>query len=154
MEVGLDRELGYGEEPDLKLAGLSLWARARQFPESIDFWDGNWLNIRALVEAPGSYVEISGPWLRSDELASFAQQLETVERELVGKAELHCLEPALNATVNCSSLGQVEVTVAATPDHLTQTHEFIFEVDQSYLRPVLSGCKRILDRFPVRGAPA
>jgi hypothetical protein len=140
------------DEPDIKLAGLSLWALEWQFPESHDFWDGNWLNIRASVEAHGAFVEISGPWLRNDELAAFREQLAKLERDLTGEAELHCIEPALNVKVRCGSLGHVEVEVAITPDHLTQTHRFIFEADQSYLKPVLRGCARILERFPQRGS--
>ena len=49
-----------GEEPDLTLAGLSIWARSREFSESDDHWDGNWIDIRARVEAPGAFVETSG----------------------------------------------------------------------------------------------
>jgi len=141
------------EKPDLKLAGFSLWARSRQYPDADDYWDGNWLNIRALVEAPGSSVEATGPWLRNDELADFVTQLEALDRDLTGDAELHCAEPALGLKVACSSLGHVRITVELTPDHMTQTHQVIFDVDQTYLKPAVAACRRILDRFPIRGAP-
>lgn len=32
---------GAMEEPDLKIAGFSLWAVVRQFPQATDYWDGN-----------------------------------------------------------------------------------------------------------------
>lgn len=143
----------HAEEPDLKLAGLSLWVRSRQFPDCEDYWDGNWLNIFARVEASGSFVEVSGPFLRNDELAAFAAQLESVQRDLTGEAKLACMEPNLNAKVRCGSLGHIEVVIAITPDHLAQSHEFTFGIDQSYLAPVLRGCRRILERVPVIGAP-
>ena len=141
------------EEPDLKLAGLSLWARSREFPLSADYWDGNWLNVFVRVEAQGALVEASGPFLRNDELAMFAEKLELVQRDLTGEAELACMEPNLNVKVRCGSLGRVEAKVSITPDHLAQSHEFTFEIDQSYLAEVLRGCRRILAQMPVIGAP-
>src|SRR5260370_41681997 len=65
------RELG---EPNLPLAGLRLWARAREFPESTDRWDGNWLQTIALCVYPGGEVVVEGPFLRTDELHNFADQ--------------------------------------------------------------------------------
>jgi hypothetical protein len=83
------------QEPDLQLAGLSIWGVRRAYPQSEDYWDGNWLNIQARVEAPGSHVEI-------------------------------------------------------TPDHMTQSHSFMFEIDQSYLAATLAQCHRLQERFPVK----
>jgi hypothetical protein len=140
-------------EPDLRLAGLSIWVVARQFPAAKDFWDGNWLNIRATVDAPGAHAEFSGPRLRSDEVAKFMRELTAVNRKLSGTAALACMEPYLQATVVCGSLGQVEVTVDITPGQLTQSHHFVFAIDQSYLPKVVSDCGRILDAFPVKSDP-
>ena len=33
---------------------------------------------------------------------------------------------------------------------MTQSHEFKFDLDQSYLGPLLDGCKSVLSRWPVR----
>ena len=142
------------EEPDLKLAGLSVWATAREFEDSHDLWDGNWLNVRARVEASGSYVETIGPWIRNDELAQFADQLAILIQDLKGAAVLDCIEPMLNAKVEIGIRGQVTLTVEITPDHLTQRHWYEFHIDQSYLTETLSGCRRLLQRFPVRGEPS
>jgi hypothetical protein len=62
-------------EPDLKLGGFSLWVLGHQFPDATDYWDGNWLNVRALVEARGAVVEAQGALVSAPELASFAKQL-------------------------------------------------------------------------------
>ena len=126
-------------EPDLQLAGLSIWAVSREFPHSADYWDGNWLNIRARVEAVGAKVKIAGPWVRTDELAQFAEQLGGLYRDLKGTAELECMEPMLRAKVTCGARGDIEVIVEITPNHVTQSHRFIFEVDQSYLATTLAG---------------
>lgn len=139
------------DEPDLKLAGLSIWARAREFEQSDDYWDGNFLYIQARAEASGSYVETSGPWVRNDELASFADQLDIVMRDLRGSAELRCLEPMLAAKVEFGKRGDVTATVEITPDPVSQSHWFEFSIDQSYLTETLASCRRLLKRFPVRG---
>jgi hypothetical protein len=59
--------------PDLTFGPLRLWALGRQFPDSSDQWDGNWL------------------------------------------------------------------TADISPDDRTQTHRFHFELDQTFLRPLIFG---------------
>ena len=139
------------EEPDLRLAGLSLWATAREFEHSYDFWDGNWLSVRARVEASGACVETTGPWVRNDEIERFSNQLAIVVKDLEGTAVLDCMEPTLSAKVEMGARGDVTVTVEITPDRFSQRHWFEFHLDQSYLAETLSGCHRVLKRFPVRG---
>ena len=145
--------VGVHGEPDLKLAGLSLWALQRQFPDANDYWDGNWLNVRASVGASGARVEISGPWLRTDELSRFVEQLAVLSANVKGTAELACMEPALHVKVVCGPLGNMAVIIEITPDHMAQSHQFIFSIDQTYISHVISECKRILERYPVIGQP-
>ncbi|MNK20302.1 hypothetical protein D3C87_385390 [compost metagenome] len=140
------------DDPDLKLGGLSLWAESRERPNDDDYWDGNWLIIRARVEAPGSSVELRGPWLRTDEIASFLTEVEAMLRDLRGKAALAPIEPAIKATLEMGSLGQIAVYVEATPDHIEQRHSFHFGFDQSYLPEIIRSCRKILLRFPIKGS--
>lgn len=140
------------DEPDLKLAGLSLWAEARERPDDHDYWDGNWLIIRAKVEAPGSSVEVRGPWLRTDEIAAFLTEVQAMSKDLRGKATLAPIEPAIKVTLEIGSRGEVAVEIEATPDHMSQRHSFHFGFDQSYLPGIISGCRKILLRFPIKGS--
>ncbi|TPI31252.1 hypothetical protein FJW08_11415 [Mesorhizobium sp. B3-2-1] len=149
----MDKRPPKADEPDILLAGLSLWAMSREFPDSDDYWDGNWINILARVDASGARIEVQGPYVRSDELGVFHDQLATLYRDLRGSAELKCIEPALRAKVTCGLLGQIEVIVDITPDHLFQSHHFVFTVDQSCLVVTLAGCRRVLQLFPVKNAP-
>ena len=142
----------HDDEPDLKLGGLSLWAEARERPDDDDYWDGNWLIIRAKVEAPGSSVELRGPWLRTDEVASFLIEIEAMSKDLRGRAALAPIEPAITVTLEMGSLGQIAVHIEATPDHMSQRHSFHFGFDQSYLPEIIRGCRKILVRFPVKGS--
>lgn len=148
----MSKEGNRKRQPDLRLAGLSLWAWNYEFPDSEDYWDGNWLNIDARVEANAAAVKINGVCLRTNEVAAFARQLEELYERVEGTAELSCMEPNLSIKATCDKLGQVEVIVDITPDHMTQKHQFIFSIDQTYLPEVLKGCRQILERFPVKGA--
>lgn len=139
------------DEPDLVVAGLALWVFSREFPKSDDYWDGNWLVARARVEGLGARVEISGSWLRSEYVEAFASQLEAVEATLKGEATLTSLEPALEMVIRCETLGRVKVSISITPDFVNQSHRFTFDIDQSFLRPALNSCRRILARYPVVG---
>ena len=140
------------EEPSLRIAGLSLWATSREFEASGDYWDGNWLNVLACLDAPGCHIETAGSWLRTDDIARFADQLAILIRDLKGQAEIECMEPNLNVKIVCGARGQVSVSVEITPDHIYQEHRVRFEIDQSYLNDALVACRRLLEQFPVRGA--
>jgi hypothetical protein len=140
------------DNPDLRLGDLSLWVETRERPENDDYWDGNWLVIRAKVEAPGSLVELRGPWLRTDEVASFLSQVEAMSNDLRGKAELATIETAIKARLEMDSLGHIAAYVEATPDHMSQRHTFHFALDQTHLLEIIRGCRNILQRFPVKGS--
>ncbi|MDH6258026.1 hypothetical protein [Bradyrhizobium sp. BR13661] len=137
-------------EPDLKLGGFSLWVFGRQFPNATDYWDGNWLNVRARIEAPGAVVQAQGCFVFAPDLASFTRELETLHTVLVGEARLRSLEPNLEITIQCGTGGHVTARFMITPDHMTQSHEFEFYLDQTYLGPFLDGCRSVLSRWPVR----
>src|SRR6516165_3251408 len=116
----------HSAEPDLKLGGFSLWVFGRQFPNAEDYWDGNWLNVRARVEALGASVEAQGAIVHTSELEDFAEQLESLHTNLVGEAALRCMEPNLEIVIRSNALGHVEVQIVITPSHVTQSHEFKF----------------------------
>jgi hypothetical protein len=139
-----------GREPDLKLAGLSFWIVDRQFPDSSDYWDGNWLRVLVRVEATQAIVETDGPIVHSSELAAFVDELERLDRTLDGTASLTCLEPNLNVFIEANTRGHAVATIKITPDHLTQSHEFVFEIDQSYLKPLISQCRQVLKDYPIK----
>jgi len=138
------------EPVELKLGGFSLLVYGRESPDSDDYWDGNWLLVRARVEAHRAFVEAEGSFLHAPELANFMKELEVLHATLVGEAVLRCMEPNLEIAIESKSLGHMEVRVMLTPDNMTQSHNFTFDLDQSYLGPVLDGCRRVLLRWPIR----
>ena len=72
---------------------------------------------------------------------------------LTGEATLPCMEPELSVSLKAMSLGHIAMEVSITPDNMSQRHWFKFEIDQSYLDPLLEQFKKILDAYPVKGQP-
>jgi hypothetical protein len=64
---------------------------------------------------------------------------------------LKCLELNLDVTIRGDS-GHAMVTVKITADHMTQSHEFIFSIDQTYFKPLIAECRKILSDYPIKGA--
>jgi len=81
--------------PTLEIDQLRIWIRGREFPSSLDFWDGNWLDITAHCSAGGADVWVSGPFLHLSELQSWFESTYQLNETLAGEAVLKCIEPAL-----------------------------------------------------------
>jgi hypothetical protein len=140
--------------PDLTLAGLRIWVHGRQFPDAVDAWDGNWLDVTAECTDKSAGVVIGGPILHLSELKGWCRDAERLLGTLTGEARLDCREPNLSVALRAASLGQIAMEVSITPDHLTQKHWFQFVIDQSYLPTVIAQCQSILEAYPLRGERA
>ena len=139
------------ERPDIEIAGLRIWIHGRQFPNSQDYWDGNWLHVTVHCSAKGADVRCDGNIIHLSEVAHLLSGIETLYRDLQGKAELPCMEPELWIEIMAMSLGQMEMVVKITPDNLSQKHEYLFHIDQSHLPGLISDCQSILRKYPLRG---
>lgn len=137
-------------EADLNCGILSIWVLGRQFPDSPDYWDGNWLDVVAHCSDRGASVTVSGPILHLGEIKRWMEEMEEMDRTLTGTAGLPTLEPNLSVALECNKLGQITATCRITPDQLAQTHEFIFPMDQSYLKSMVSQCCKVLNIYGVR----
>ncbi len=141
-------ELG---EPDLQIAGLQLWIHRREFPESKDYWDGNWLIVTVHCCAFGADVWVSGPILNLSELHQWMVECESMYASLLGEANIERMEPNLSVKLKMTQLGQIDMWVYITPNHLYQEHCFKFEIDQSYLLGLINSLKIIFRSYPIRG---
>jgi hypothetical protein len=139
--------------PDIKLEGLQIWIHGRQFPNEEDYWDGNWLNVTAHCGSHGADVWTSGPILHVPDIARWLDSLEWMNKSLSGEADLVSLEPELVVELKMDSPGKISMRVEITPDHMTQEHNFQFEIDQSYLVGLIESCRKILAKYPMRGKP-
>jgi hypothetical protein len=139
--------------PDIKLNGLQIWVHGRQFPDATYYWDGNWLRITAHCGTHGADVWTTGPILNLPALVGWLAELEELNRSLTGDANLVPLEPELCVTLTANELGHISMKVEITPDNVTQEHTFRFELDQSFLEPVIESCRKIVNDYPIRGTP-
>ena len=140
-------------EPDIELAGLQIWVHGHQFQDNEDYWDANWLNVTAHCGAQGASVWVSGNIIQLPEIAHLMTGAKTLYKDLKGKAELPCIEPELFVELEAKSLGQISMTVKITPDNLSQSHTFSFDVDQSFLPRLIENCDAVLKKFPIKGKP-
>ena len=136
--------------PDLEIAGLTLWIHGRQFPDASDYWDGNWLRVTAYATSPDSRVRTHGSVLHLSEVVQLMRGCEQLYETLEGRAGLDCMEPNLGVELTARGGGHIGVRVSITPDHLGESHEFLGEIDQTYIPGVIAACRRILERLPVR----
>ena len=138
--------------PSLRLAFLQIWVHGRQFPDSMDRWDGNWLNVVVHCGKDGASVWAQGAILDTVSLSRFREDLDRIYRILAGEAVLESHEPNVKAHVKASdNAGHLRIRVELTPDHLVQGHWFEFEADQTYLPPLIDQLDTVLKTFPVRG---
>lgn len=140
--------------PDICIAGLCVWIHCRQFPDSKDYWDVNWLNVSVRCGASGSSVIVNGSIIHLSEISFLLSGLEQLYKNLSGKANLECMEPELSIELEAENGGHIKMTVDITPDHTKQQHRYEFEIDQSYLPKIISECKAALEKFPIIGKPS
>jgi len=144
-KFGIDK---FGE-PDLKMNQLNLWIHGRQFPNADDFWDSNWLNISALCSESGADVYINGPLIHLSEIESWLNLCQELDQTLSGVAELNFIEPNLIFKIELEK-GRGTLSIYITPDEMNQDHWFNLDIDQSYLSSIITSCKNILKKYPIK----
>jgi hypothetical protein len=144
-------------KPDLKISGLQVWIHGREFPESTDFWDGNWLNVTAHCGKGESNIRVTGPLIHVPELAQFKADLEIFSIALQGKVELQTMEPNLKVelvqatTRRDESLNyEIEMRVNITPNQIFETHEFIFGIDKNQVTSCIFQLQEILKKYQIK----
>jgi hypothetical protein len=137
---------------DLQIGGLHLWVHGRQFPEARDLYDGNWLEVTARCKYSSSSVTVKGPIVTVPEVQALMDGCLAMHKTLSGSAMLDCMEPNLAVAMEMGdSSGHIHLTIRITPDNLTEEHKYEEEIDQSFLPPIIEGCRQILRQYPVRG---
>lgn len=137
-------------KPDLRLGPLQIWVHGRAREDSRDYWDGNWLRVTVYCSTGFARVMANGSILHLSELSSWRDQLAALHEAMRGTANLETMEEHLAASIDLKD-GKGSLRVALTGDHLSERHEFIAEIDQSYLPALLSDLHRLFDEYPLRG---
>ena len=148
MSEALAKNLG---QPDIQLSGLQLWVHGRQFQDSDDYWDGNWLLVTAHCGSADASVRVTGPIIHLSELHRWHSESIQLQTILKGEAKLECMEPELAVTLKAETSGHITMEVSITPDPMNQKHWFQFMIDQSYLGLLVKQCVKILQTYPIKG---
>jgi hypothetical protein len=143
-------ELEFLGEPDLVIAGLKIWIHGRQFPDSTDYWDGNWLRVTAYCNSPNAMVKTGGPIIHLGEISGLLKGCEQLYSSLNGEAGLDCMEQELNVKLRAESGGSIKTKISVISNRLRDSHEFTYDIDQSYLPAIISACSNILEKYPIR----
>ena len=143
------------DAPSIHLGALKIWFFGRQFPQADDYWDANWLNGTAIVVGNGSSVRLTGSFIHLGELDGWRDSLKSFHMSLQGTAELPTIEPNLSVKIESdgSKRGHLKCEVGITPDHLSETHQYCFEIDQSYLPGLIAELSAVLREYPIKNAP-
>ena len=141
------------EEPSISIGPLKIWISSRQFPNSQDYWDVNWLNVTALCEGEGSRVKTTGAFIHLGELQKWKEDLQEFQRTLNGSVELPTIEPTLQIkfAARQSGTGHLDCEIELTGDHMSESHRFLFDIDQSYLPGLISQLSAVLREYPIQG---
>ena len=137
-----------------EIAGFRMSVLHRQFPSATDYWDGNWLVVACVCEAPGAKVKADGPFVHLSEVAQLARKLEALQAGASKSEKIDLIEPELAIKFEAGARGDLGFEVRLTPNHLKQSHRFQFDIDLSYLPAAIQQCKAILVAFQVRDAAA
>lgn len=139
------------QQPDLSIGNFQLWVHGRQFPDCEDDWDANWLQATARCAEESAIVQVQGSILHLSELHQWIVECKRIYTSLSGEAHLKCMEPNLSLKITMQNRGRCELSVHITPDHLYQQHEFIFDLDQSYLLSFIKNLELLLQNYPLKG---
>ncbi len=107
----------------------------------------DWCRVWVTAQTPAFQGEFEG-WLQSADLARFAEELDSMQVN-VGKActaTLSSAEPDIHLELKMQTLGGVSGAFALRPDPQaggTTSLSGTFEVDQSYLGPLLASVRAL-----------
>ncbi len=138
--------------PDMRLGSLSIWVRGREFSDSRDYRDANWLSVLMQVDAAYAVVQAEGPILHAGELSDLIDGCKRLYRQMTGEFVFDAIEPNFRVKLGIDVRGQLGVSLDLSADPLAQSHHFEFALDQSYLPAFIAGGENVLLKFPISGS--
>ncbi|WP_270182274.1 WapI family immunity protein [Alkalihalobacillus sp. CinArs1] len=132
---------------------IAIEVLGRKYPDSTDYWDGNWIDSYVLLKIPGYSAKFRAN-VRTNELLSFLEELKTMNETLKGKAVLENMEDFILLEGRMDALGNVMWSgETCYPMGTGAILNFTFESDQSYLTKLIEELIVVVDKFPVIGKP-
>lgn len=124
-----------------------------EFPESTDYWDGNWVYATVRIRV-GAFRSEYEALLRTDEIARLRSGIAELHAELKGTASFESMEEWLRMTVDGDGRGHFVAKCDARDQPGTGNMlRFELRFDQTELPPILASLDAALAAFPVKGRP-
>ena len=132
---------------------LSIIIFGYSYPQSEDYWDGNWIRVDVNVRITGFSGNMSGH-IRLEELQDLVTILQHIHGNLSGTAIFSTTEEWIGFEIKIGKLGEVHIR-GFLQDYWSQHNvlSFVIRSDQTYLLSPIKQLKAILTRFPIRGTP-
>ncbi len=137
------------KKPSLKILGFQMWVHGREFPDSQDYWDGNWLNVTVHCGRLNSDVWFTGSIVHLSELNRLKEDIEKLCITFKGVIILDTMEPYLRIEFETTSKENIAMKVTFTPDHMYEDHHYLFELDENQLRSCGEQLRNILVDYPI-----
>lgn len=113
--------------------------------------EDDWLTTEVEIVIGGFRGNLRADFLAGD-FESFRRQLQSLYQTLRGVATFSTIEDQLEMTLTADRQGQVEVTGVARDAVVTgNVLNFRFNIDQTYLPPIIGSLGAVCERFPVVG---
>jgi hypothetical protein len=140
----LEIHIGHSEHEFILLDVIN-----RSHPNANDYYDGNWLNAKAVVKV-GCFTGVINGQLRSIELASFQAELAKLYKSLSGSAKFSTLEGWLSFEITGDGKGHFSCNGELT-DNFVQgnTLNFRLDLDQTFLPEILKSLEKVASAFPI-----
>ena len=127
---------------------LTLEFHGRLNPDSLDFWDGNWVRCKILVRVPAFEGTLDGS-VRIDEIARFRNQVVDLYRMLNGVAAFETLEKWFWIRMIGDERGHVRLTGHMSDDPVDgNILSFRLILDQTFLPSLMKQLQLVLDLYP------
>jgi hypothetical protein len=129
---------------------LTLRISGRVHPDSLDYWDGNWLRCTAEVSVGTFYTTFE--WqLRNEDLIRFMNTLGRLD-DRSGVAILDTTDGWLDIQLTRDDQNQIEARcqLGDNPEE-GDSFEFLLMIDHSYKFILIEQLREVLERFPVVG---
>lgn len=121
------------------------------YPDSADFWDGNWINTRIMIKVGGFNGDFEAQ-LRNVDFLDLKKGLENLYHKLDGYANFNCLEDYLQIKIKGDGLGHFSADCIATDNPGIYGHElkFTIEFDQTEIHILTKMIDDLLNEFPIK----
>lgn len=121
------------------------------FPDSTDFWDGNWINARIKIKV-GGFIGDYIAQLRNVDFLDFKSALERLYDKLDGYANFYCLDDYIQIKIKGDGLGHFLADCVAIDNPGMYAHELKFSIDfdQTEIHSLTKMIDDILIKFPIK----